>query len=43
MQQGECMRTPHRKFVTPAAMAVLVVLAFVFGAPAVEAQTQYIP
>ena len=36
------MRTP-RKSLTPVAMAVVVMLAVVFGAPDVEAQTQYIP
>ncbi len=36
------MRTP-RKSLTPVAMAVVVMLAVVFGAPTVEAQTQYIP
>ncbi len=37
------MRTPQRKALTSATMAVLVMLAVVFGAPTVEAQTQYIP
>jgi WD40 repeat protein len=37
------MRTSQRKSLTPVAMAVVVMLAVVFGAPAVEAQTQYIP
>ena len=37
------MRTPQRSLGTSAAMAVLVMVAIGFGAPAVEAQTQYIP
>ena len=37
------MRTPHRKSVTPGALAALVMLAIVVGTPSVGAQTQYIP
>ena len=37
------MRTPQRKSLAPMAMAVLVMVAVAFGAPNVEAQTQYIP
>ena len=37
------MRTPQRKSLTPVALAVLVMLAVVVGAPIAEAQTGYIP